>query len=253
MRYSLIFVLLLMSSLFLSSEAKADIEALQAVITTVGDVVEGAKEQITKAKSFIESAQQLETQAKKFAKDAQNTVNQAKDAINQTKKAVKTAQQKADEIKSRVDDAVNKVKETDLGDLKSNLSSVEFASLNEVLDGTKPDDEAAEAVLDNLVRKKGNDSIENQRALTKAINRKSGQDMSNMYGRVLVLRQKIKNEKDDFQNPQSIDEAIELSQKAQMSSMKRRRDVLNMEANVSRFNHMRLIQNVEGSYGEENE
>ena len=246
----LTFAFLISFGVLFATEARADIEAIQTVITALGDVVEGAKEQIEKAKSMIESAQQLAAQAKKFKKDVEDTVNQAKGAVEKVKSEVKTAQEKAQAIKDRVNGLVNAAKTGDLNGLRSEVSSMEFASLNNIFDGTRPDDEMAEAVLDNMVRKRGDDSIANQKAVSDAINKKNGVDMANMFGKTLVMRQQLKNEKDDFKNPESVDEAINLLQEKQMSVIERKKEILNMEANISRIKHTQALQNVEGEYVE---
>ncbi|HCU58986.1 MAG TPA: hypothetical protein DIC64_03295 [Alphaproteobacteria bacterium] len=247
----LIFAFFVMFGLFFASNAKADIEAIQAAITLLGDVYEGAQEQIIKAKSLIESAKQLGTQVKKFKKDAEDTINQAKGAVEKVQSEVKTVQEKVQNIKDKAIGLADAAKKGDLNGLKSQASSMEFASLNNVFDGTKADDEMAEAVLDNMVRKKGDNSIENQKAISDAINMKNGIDMANMFGKTLVLRQQLRNEKDDFQNPESIDEAINLFQEKQISAMKRRREILNMESTIARFHHTRALQSVEGEYAED--
>ena len=100
------------------------------------------------------------------------------------------------------------------------------------------------------MRKRGDDSIANQKAVSDAINKKNGVDMANMFGKTLVMRQQLKNEKDDFKNPESVDEAINLLQEKQMSVIERKKEILNMEANISRIKHTQALQNVEGEYVE---
>ncbi|MBR2299134.1 MAG: hypothetical protein IJ870_00990 [Alphaproteobacteria bacterium] len=249
----LTFAVVMMLSVVSATKAWADIEALQALITKYGDVVEGHEQQILKAQSFIESTQQLATQAKRFKTDVENVVKEAEKTLSAAQSAVKTATQKAQEIKDKVNNVVNVVnaaKEGDLNGLKTGISSMDFASLNKFFDGTKEDDEMADAVLENMVRKKGDNSIENQKALSNAINKKNGVDMANMYGKSIVTRKVLRGEKDDFKNPQSVDEAIELFQEKQMSVMKRKREIRNMESTIKRFHHTHALQNVEGEYEE---
>ncbi len=216
--------------------ARADFEAIQAIITYLGDVVQNAKEQVIKAKSLIESAQQLSTQTKKMVSDAKGTVKKVGDEV-------KSAKAKAQEIKDKVSNTINMAKS---GDLKGALQNTEFIKLKGVFDGTKIDDEMADAVMDTLVRKKGDDSIANQKALNKALNLKQGIDMANMFGEVLVLRQDLKAEEDDPQNPESIDEAVDLSQESAVKSLERQNKVLLMKAQMATYGHTFDIQSLEG-------
>lgn len=237
----LIFVFCLFSALIFSGRAKADIEALQAVITALGDVVQGAQEHILKAKSMYESGQQLASQAKKCVSEVRNTVEQGK-------KTYEDAKAKAKAIKDRVNNATEIFKSGDLGELKSKLASKEFSSLNGMFDGKHDEDETADQVLETMVRKKGDDSIANQNALTRAINEKLGDNMANLFGKSMVMRQNLVNEEDNPQNPESVDEAIGLSQKMQLQSMRRFNEILSMEASISRFYHSMAIGNIVGDY-----
>lgn len=244
MKSRVTFIALTVLSMLCAKPAKADIEAIQAIITYVGDVVQNAKEQVIKAKSLIESTQQLATQTKKMVSDAKQTVKQVGDGV-------KSAQTKVQEIKGKVDSTINMVKS---GDLKGALQNAEFIKLKGTFDGTKIDDEMAENVMETLVRKKGDDSIANQKALNKALNLKQGIDMANMFGEVLVLRQNLRDEEDNPQNPESIDEAIDLSQESAMEALERQNKILLMKAQLATYSHTFGIQSLEGeSEGEGNE
>ena len=250
-KHGLTFGVMICMAMICSTPARADIEAIQAVITALGDVVEGAQEQITKAKSLIENVQQLSTQAKKFASDAKQLVDEGKKTVESVKTGIEGAKAKAEEIKNKATAFVDGVKSGDLGAIKENLGNVEFAKFNDVFDGTKIDDEMADAVLDVMTRKKGDDSIESQKELSKAINQKNGIDMANMFAKTIVLRQTLRDESDEFENPTSVDEAIKLAQEAQLSAMKRCKEILNMEATTYRFDHTQAIQSIRNDYGEE--
>lgn len=250
-RCGLTFGIVMCAAMVCSSPARADIEAIQAVITALGDVVQGAQEQITKAKSLIENVQQLSTQAKKFASDAKQMVDEGKKAVETVKSGVQTAKEKAEEIKNKATAFVDNVKSGDLGAIKESVGNIEFAKFNNVFDGTKMDDEMADAVIDVMTRTRGDDSIESQKQLSKAINQKNGMDMANMYAKTLVMRQTLRDESDEFANPTSVDEAIKLAEEAQLSAMKRRKEILNMEATTSRFDHTQAIQSLRNDYGEE--
>ena len=241
----LIFAFCLLFALTYSFKAKADIEAIQAVITALGDVVEGAKEKLEKAKSLYESGQQLASQVKKYADEAKATIEKGKQMYN-------SAKEKAEAIKAKATGLADAIKNRDIGALRGGLENMEFSSLKGTFDGSHDDDEMAEAVLDTLVRKKGKDSIATQKALSKAINEKNGLDMAGVYGKTTVLRQDLAKEKDDFQNPQSVDEAIELCQKVLLRSMERRNKIAEMEGTVAKFRHTRAMESVSGDYEEGN-
>ena len=226
------FIILAVFMVFSASPAKADIEAVQAIITYVGDVAQNAKEQVLKAKSMIESAQQLAVQTKKIASDAKKTIKDAEGVVKQVQSEVKTAQEKVQAIKDKVNGTINAVQS---GDIKNVLPKVEFAKLNGVFDGTKIDDEMAEAVMDTLVRKKGGDSIANQKALNKALNLKQGTDMANMFADVVVLRQEIVQEEDEVQNPDNIEDAIDLAQKSMTKNLERQRQILLFNSQITEY------------------
>ncbi len=245
------FIILAVFMVFSASPAKADIEAVQAIITYVGDVAQNAKEQVLKAKSMIESAQQLAVQTKKIASDAKKTIKDAEGVVKQVQSEVKTAQEKVQAIKDKVNGTINAVQS---GDIKNVLPKVEFVKLNGVFDGTKIDDEMAEAVMDTLVRKKGGDSIANQKALNKALNLKQGTDMANMFADVVVLRQEIVQEEDEVQNPDNIEDAIDLAQKSMTKNLERQRQILLFNSQITEYNHTYGIQALQGEKKEaENE
>ena len=243
------FIILTAFAAFFASPAKADIEAVQAIITYVGDVVQNAKEQVIKAKSMIESAQQLATQTKKIASDAKKTIKDAQGVVKQVQGEVKTAQEKVQAIKDKVNNTINAVQS---GDIKNVLPKVEFTKLNGVFDGTKIDDEMAEAVMDTLVRKKGEDSIANQKALNKALNLKQGTDMANMFADVVVLRQESVQEEDDPQNPDNIEDAVSLAQESMMKNLERERQILLLNSQITEYNHTYGVQALQGEKEEAN-
>jgi len=243
MKRCLIYAFVVMSLMISGREARADIEALQGVLTVVGDLVASIKEEVVRAKGLITKGKELATQCKKMAKDVQNTVDQAK-------RVVKTAEEKVQEIKNTVDAIRSAAESKDVKGLKSSLESIEFAGLNKVLGGKETDEERAEAVLDSMVRKRGNDSIENQKQLSAAINRKNGRDMADLFAKTIIVRQNLLEEEDDPKNPQAIDEAFEFSQKTGVDTLKKGQDILNMQATIRRFHNTQAMQNIEGGYGE---
>jgi len=246
-KQGLTFVFCLLLSLMFSFQAKADIEALQAVITALGDVYEGVQEQVTKVKSLYESGQQLAAQVKQVADEAQATVEKGKQMYE-------SAREKAEAIKAKAQGVVDAIKNKDVDVLRS-AANMEFASLKGTFDGTKDDDEMAEAVMDALVRKRGKDSISTQKALSKAINQKNGTDIANLFGQSIMFRQDLSREKDDIKNPTTVEEANDLTQKVQLRTMERMNRISAMEGGIARFQHTRAMENVTGSYeeGEKNE
>lgn len=246
-RRGLTFVLCLLLSLTFSFQAKADIEALQAIITALGDVYEGVQEQVTKVKSLYESGQQLVAQVKDAA-------NEAKATVEKGKQMYASAKEKAEAIKAKAEGVVDAIKNKDVNALRS-AANMEFAGLKGTFNGTKDDDEMAEAVLDTLVRKRGKDSISTQNALSKAINQKNGTDIANLFGQSTIVRQNLVQEKDDIQNPTTVEEANDLVQKVELRTMERMNRISAMEGGITRFQHTRAMENVTGSYegGEKNE
>lgn len=239
----LTFAFCFLLSLMCSFKARADIEPIEAVIAALGDVYEGFEEKVTKAKSLIESAEQLAAQVKSAADEAKATVEKGKQMYNDAK-------EKAEAIKAKAQAAVDAVKNRDINALKSGLSNLEFAAFKGTFDGKQDDNEMADTVLETLVRKKGNDSIANQKVLSKAINEKNGQDIANLYAKAMVMRQMLAAEKDEMHNPQSVEEALDLSQKVELRTMQRQNEVSSMDNSLARFIHTRAIENVSGSYAE---
>ena len=254
-RRGTIFVFCLFIALTCSFKARADIEAIQAVITALGDVVEGAKEQVQKVQSLYESGQQLASQAKKYADEAKETIDKGKKMYADAKEKAEAIKAKAQDIKTKAEGMIDAVKNKDVNALQSGFSGLEFSSLKSTFDGSHDDDEMAEDVLDTLVRKKGKDSIASQKALSEAINKKNGLDVANFYAKSTVLRQNLMKEKDDFKNPQSVDEAIELCQKVQLRSMQRQNEITALEGSVAKFHHTHAMEGVSGDYqeGDQNE
>lgn len=243
-KHGLIFAFSFIFALTCSFKAKADIEAIQAMITALGDVYEGFQEQVTKAKSLYESTQQLASQVKSAADEVKSTVEMYTDA-----------KEKAEAIKSKVQGAVDAIKNKDTDALTSGLSNMEFSAFKSTFNGKQDDSEMADTILETLVRKKGNDSIANQKVLSKAINQKNGLDIANLYADSMVMRQKLSEEKTEIHNPQAVDEALDLCQKVQLRTMQRQNDISAMKNGSARVIHMHAIENVGGSYeeGEKNE
>ena len=236
--------------MFSAHSARADIEALEAVITAVGDVVASAKDQVVKAQDMIESMEQLKTQVKSAVNDVKKTVNDVKGVVDEAKNTVDAVKEKAQGIVDEVNNTLTAVQNKDFGALKDKVSNLELAGLNGTFDGTKDDEDMAEAVMENMVRKKGEDSIANQKALSQAINQKNGIDMTNMFAKAMVLRQNLLEETDETENPETIDEAVSLAQQEKLSAMRRRNKILNMEATISRFRHAQEMENIQGDYEE---
>ena len=242
-RRGLIFAFCFLSVLTCSFRARADIEPIEAVIAALGDVYEGFEEKVTKAKSLIESTQQLAAQVKSAADEAKATVEKGKQMYE-------SAKEKAEAIKAKAQAAVDAVKNRDINALKSGLSNLEFTAFKGTFDGKQDENEMADTVLKTLVRKKGNDSIANQKVLSKAINEKNGRDISNLYAKSTVMRQKLAAEKDQMHNPKSVEEALDLCQKVKLRTMQRQNEISSMENSLARFVHTRAIENVSGSYEE---
>jgi len=223
-----------------SPPARADIEALQAVLMTVLDNVQGYKEKIAKAQSLKQTIEQRAKQAKKYVNDAKSTYNKGKQIYS-------SAREKAGAIKGGVEATITAVQEKDL----KGLGYTMLSPLKGKFDGKMSDNEAADAVVDVMVRKKGADSIANQMALSYALNKQNAEDMSALFSKTMVLRQNIRNEEDELVNVESIDEAIDLSQKASLRSMKRNLKIIEMKASMAGFEHMMGIHNSEGGYDNE--
>lgn len=238
------FAFCLLSGLMLSFQARADIEALQALITGFGDVKEGAEEKILTLKSKYESFQQLVSQVKKAA-------NEAKETIDKGKQAYASVEEKAKAIRAQAENVVDAIKNKDISALGSNFSNKEFAGLKNTFNGTKDDDEMADAVLDTLVRKRGSNSISVQKALSAAINLKNCSDIADLFAKSMMTRQNLAAEKDDVKDPQTVEEAIELTQKTNLDTMRRQDNISLMNDGVARFKHTRALETVTGSYEKE--
>lgn len=223
-----------------SPPAHADAEALQASLTVVLDDVQGYKEKIAKAQSLKQTIEQRAKQAKKYVDDAKSTYNKGKQIYS-------SAKEKARAIKGGVEATIAAVQEKDL----EGLGYTVLSPLKGKFDGKMSDNEAADAVVDVMVRKKGADSIANQMALSYALNKQNAEDMSALFSKTMVLRQNIRGEEDEIVNVESIDEAIDLSQKASLRSMKRNLKIIEMKASMAGFEHMMGIHNLERGYDSE--
>lgn len=253
-KHGLTFVFCLFLSFMLSLEARADIEAIQAMITQC-DVFQGFQEYVIKGKSLIESVKQLEAQVKQTVDEVKGSVEEAKATVEKGKQAIESAKEKAEAIKAKAQGIVDAIKNKDVNGLKSGLSSLDFSAFKYTFNGKQNDNEMSDTVLNTLVRQKGSDSISNQEELSKAINKKNGMDIAKLYAQGMVTRQNIKQEKDELKNPETIEESLDLCQKAQISLMKRQNEISGMEGNNARFIHTRAMENVGGSYekGAQNE
>ena len=238
---SLIFAFCLLFVFNFSLKARADIEGIQAVITALGDVVEGFKEQAEKAQSLYESGQQLASQVKQYADEAKATVEKGRQMYADAK-------EKAEAIKAKANGAIEAIKNKDINALQSGISNMEFSALKDTYDGSHTDGEMAEAILDTLVRQRGNESIANQKLLSESINKRNGLGVANVYAKSMILRQELAKEKDELKNPQSVDEAISLYQQTVLQSAKRTNTTMQMSGEISKFHHTLAIESVAGDY-----
>ena len=240
-KHGVIFVFCLFSALTYSFRAWADIEAIQAVITYLGDVVEDGKAKIEDLKSLYESGQQLASQAKKYVDDGKAMVQKGKQTYNSIK-------EKAEAIQGKATALAEAVKNGDMSTITSGLSNMEFSNLKNAFDGSHADDEMADAVLDTLVRKKGENSIANEEVLKKAINKQTGLAIANVYAKSMILRHDLLKEEDEFHNPQSVDEAMDLCQKKQLQMMERQNRIMDLQGSTAKFHHTRAVGDIKGDY-----
>lgn len=206
LKYSTAFLLLF------AAPAKADIEALLALLEQV-DVFESDSEMLEKAKSFYSNYQELSKQVSELK--------------NEAEKMYHSAEQKVGEI----NDVVNKGMEIiETGDIKGAIQNLDFAPLQGMFDGSKGPAEMEEAVAKELVREEGDHSIKNQKEISKALNKKEGVEMADMFAKAVVMRKSIELEKDEEKNPQAEDEALSLAQDEYIKSIKRRNRIVAIEA-----------------------
>ena len=66
-----------------------------------------------------------------------------------------------------------------------------------------------------------------------------------------MTRQNLAAEKDDVKDPQTVEEAIELTQKTNLDTMRRQDNISLMNDGVARFKHTRALETVTGSYEKE--
>lgn len=224
-----VFMVCFLMCFMMPHKAKADIEAIQALITSLGDKVEGAKEKILKVKSTKLKADELSANASKYKEKAEKTAKDAKE--------------KANKIKNK---ATGGIKGLSGKELSNQAENTEFAGLDGTFDGTKEDDEMEEAIVDALVRKPGADSVTSQKELSAALNQKMGTDAAEMYGKAFVLRQDLAKETDEYKKPEAVDEAIKVYEDVKIKSMKRWNSILEMEGALARMEHTKALESQEG-------
>lgn len=229
-----LFLILLLSSLVFAPAARADIEAIRAAMKTAGDVVEKAKQQFQSVQSVKESAEKIISQGKDIKSAVEDKVND-----------VKNLYEKAEGV-------VNSVKDGNVADMASGF---ELGGLKGKTDGSKSDEEVAEAVEETMMRETGSDSVANSKAISKALNEKNGLNMAHMYAKGLVLRQELRDEKDDPQNPENVKEALNLQQKKAIQSIRRENKVINMDATILEYVYTNQVQRFQKDLdnGENNE
>lgn len=231
----LIFAVFFFAVCLTSFPSKADVEALEPIITTIMDLVEQAKEKILKAKGLLLKKDELMANADKY-----------NEKVKEGKKKFANPKEKASGMKG---DALGKAKGF-LGGKnkrKNNNESTEFASLDKTFDGSKDDDEMSEDINNTYVRKQGADSISSQNELSANTNRKIGLDCADMYGKALVLRLDLQAEKDEFELPESVDKATKLYEDVKIRSMKRQNSILEMEGGLGRVEHTRALETQDGA------
>lgn len=231
----LIFAVFFFAVCLTSFPSKADIEALQPIITTIMDLVEQAKEKILKVKGLQLKKDELMANADKYS-----------DKVKEGKKKFANAKEKAQSMKDKATGGMNGLSNIGVNGPVGNANT-EFASLDKTFDGSKDDDEMEEAITDTLVRKQGADSISSQNELSDAINRKIGLDCADMYGKALVLRLDLQAEKDEFELPESVDKATKLYEDVKIRSMKRQNSILEMEGGLARVEHTKALETQDGA------
>ena len=216
------------------------------MITFAGDVKSSYEEQVLKLKSLKETVSQLKTQVKSTVDQAKSTYNKAKDTYEKGKTAVMDAKQKAEAIKSKVEGTVNNVKNIDV---KGATSKVEFAGLNNAFDGTKNDEEMAKAVADTFTITNPDQIILQNLQMKAIVGARNGHNIGNMFGEATVLRQDLRAETDDVENPTNVGDAISLSQEATIRSMDRRRRIRGFEASINEFEESNRMTRYRDNFG----
>jgi len=216
-------------------EARADFEVIQETVSGAVEVPKAAESMIMKEKAMEENANQLKSRLKKAADKVKKAANSIKDGVAN--------------IKNKITGLVSAAK---TGDLEGLAAGGEFAALNETFDGSKSDEEMGDNVLDSLVRKKGENSIGNAQVVSKAINQKNGRDIADMYGDAFTQRLELKQVKDEYENPESIDDAVSLYQQEKLDYMRRMNAIARLNNKLARVKHTRAIENVQGGAGNDN-
>ncbi len=215
MRHKRLIYLSFLSLFFVfCNKVYADIDAIEAGITYVGDTLNNAKEEVEKALSLKQKMEQFESLKKDF--------NDAKKAVSDAKKEIMSAKQKAEGI---INQAQNAAKEIEKTDVVGAIKNKEFAGMKDMFDGTKMPDEQETAVLEAFTRTEGANSTLNQNLISKAIDQRKADESASSYAKAMLDRQKILEESDDLQNPESVAEALSLANKANLDAIKRQRRI----------------------------
>lgn len=213
-----VFILSVVLNFCFALSAKADIEPVNGLMDNLTGV--------ETIKSSVQSVQSL--------KDTVDSVKaQGGDLVNSVKS---TVQGVTDAAQSAIDGAKN---------MAASVQNLDFAGTQGMFDGSKTPNEQESAVMDNLIRKKGEDSISSQKELSKALNMKAGKELEGIFAHALAMRVKIQNETDDNQNPESMQTAISLAQDEAIKAIKRRNQIVLLEAMNLAFKASRALNNLE--------
>jgi|GEM_PF-6422064 len=202
---------------FFTFEVKADMEAVEET-ERKATFMESVKEKVSAAKKAGAAVKATEAQAKGLLNKAKGQFDSAKEAIEDT---VKRTMATVEAIKS--------------GDIMGVLQNLELSGIKGLFDGSKVTTEQEDAVLETMTREKGDNSIENQKKLTKVLNQKEGIEVANAYAKAFVMRQKLAQESDEIEEPEDILTAQKLAQEAQIASIKRYRENILLEATFQEY------------------
>ena len=213
-----VFIISFVYGLCLVSTARADIEAINGLMDNMTGV-ETIKSAVQQAQSLQDTVESVKAQAGDMVNSVTSTIDSAKNAVTS---------------------AVGSVT-----DLASGAQNLEFGGLQGAFDGSKSPNDQEDAVLDTLVRKKGEDSIAAQKELSKALNMKAGKELEGIYAHALAMRVQIQGETDDVQNPESMPVAVSLAQDEAIKAIKRRNQIVLLEAMNLAFRASRALSSIE--------
>lgn len=221
-----IFIISFIYGLCLAQMAKADIEAINGLMDNMTGV-ETIKSAVQQAQSLQDTVESVKMQAGDMVNSVTSTIDSAKNAVTS---------------------AVGSVT-----DLASGAQNLEFSGLNGMFDGSKSPNEQENAALDLAVRKKGEgNAIQAEKERNKALNMLAGKELEGIYAHALAMRVKIQGETDDIQNPESMPVAVSLAQDEAIKAIKRRNQIVLLEAMNLAFRAARALGNL-GDEGDDEE